>query len=340
MDIYKKQMAMIGTFLLLLCFISVSKSSAVQKKRETIQDKSYFYYTVKKGDNLWALSQKFYNSNWVWPGLWGINGKIKNPHLIYPGEKIKIFLRKTLQKQPSVKYVKKLPQNTENKIMPTFYYPGMDSLGFIKQRALKPLGQVIKSRNNKVMMSQSDIIYIDKLRNKTIIPGKKYTVFSTEKIDFQDHGKRFKGIKYLIKGIIRILENNGQYVTAKVLRSFHYISEGDLIMDYKKRGREIKIKDPVKNINAEIICSENKNSLISDNNIAFINKGSRNRIKTGQIYSVFKSQDLRKSQISGKRISLAPLKIGRLIVLHTEKTASTVLIISSQKVIRAGYIVH
>ncbi len=340
MDIYKKQIAMIGTFLLLLCFISVSKSSAVQKNRETVQDKSYFYYTVKKGDNLWNLSQKFYNSNWVWPGLWGINGKIKNPHLIYPGEKIKIFLRKTLQKHPSVKYVKKFPQSAENRIIPTFYYPGMDSLGFIKQRALKPLGQIIKSRNNNVMMSQSDIIYIDPLENKTIIPGKKYTVFSAEKIDYQDHGKKFKGIKHIIKGNIKILKNNGQYVTAKIIRSFHYISEGDLIMNYEKKGREIKIKDAVKNINAEIICSEDKKSLISDNNIAFINKGSQNRIEPGQIYSVFQRQGLGKSQISGKRISLAPLKIGRLIVLHTEKTASTVLILSAQKAIRSGYIVN
>ncbi len=340
MDIYKKQIAIIGTFLLLLCFISVNNSSAVQKTRDTIQDKSYFYYTVKKGDTLWDLSQKFYNSNWVWPGLWGINGKIKNPHLIHPGEKIKIFLRKTVQKQPLVKHVKKSPQNVENRIIPTFYYPGMDSLGFIKKRAVKPLGQIIKSRNNKVMISQSDIVYIDQLENKTIIAGKKYTVFSTEKIYFQDHGKKFKGIKHLIKGKITILENNGQYVTAKIIRSFHYISKGDLIMDYEKKAREIKIKDAVKNINARIICSENKNSLISENNIAFINKGSQSRIKPGQIYSIFRNQDSGKSQISGKRIRLAPLKIGRLIVLHTEKTASTVLILSAQKAIRPGYIVN
>ncbi len=323
-----------------MCFISVCNSSASQKPQNRIQDKSYFYYTVKKGDTLWDLSQKFYNSNWVWPGLWGINEKIKNPHFIYPGEKIKIFLRKTVQKQPSVKYVKKSTQSAETKIIPSFYYPGMDSIGFIKKRALKPLGQVIKSRDNKIMMSQSDIIYIEQLKNKILIPGKKYTIFSTEKVNFKDHGEKFKGIKHQIKGNIKILENNGQYVTAKIIRSFHYISEGDLIMKYDKKARDIKIKEAVKNIRAEIICSENKNSLISSNNIAFINKGSLNRIKPGQIYTIFQNQSLRKSQISGKKISLAPLKIGRLIVLHTEKTASTVLILSAQKAIEPGYMVH
>ncbi len=339
MDIYKKQITIIITFLLLLCFISVSNNYAVQKNQDSIHDKSYFYYTIKKGDTLWTLSQKFYNSNWVWPGLWGINGKIKNPHLIYPGEKIKIFLKKTL-KQPSVKYVKKLPKSSDHKIMPTFYFPGMDSLGFIKKRALKPLGQVIKSRNNKMIMSQSDIIYIEQLQNKTLIPGKMYTVFSTEKINFKDHGKKIKGIEHLIKGDIKILENNGQYVTAKIIKSFHYISEGDLIMNYKEKNRDIKIKNSVKDMNAEIICSENKNSLISENNIAFINKGSLDRITPGQIYSIFENQSPKKSKISGKTIRFAPLKIGRLIVLHTEKTASTVLILSAQRAIRLGYWIH
>ncbi|MFK5953410.1 MAG: LysM peptidoglycan-binding domain-containing protein, partial [Desulfobacterium sp.] len=47
-----------------------------------------FYYTIQKGDTLWDLSQKFYNSQWVWPGLWEMNHQIKNPHLIYPGNRI------------------------------------------------------------------------------------------------------------------------------------------------------------------------------------------------------------------------------------------------------------
>ena len=52
---------------------------------------SGFFYTIKKGDTLWDLSQKFYNSQWDWPGLWEMNEDIKNPHWIYPGKKIRIF---------------------------------------------------------------------------------------------------------------------------------------------------------------------------------------------------------------------------------------------------------
>lgn len=50
---------------------------------------SGFYYTIQKGDTLWDLSQRFYDSDWDWPGLWEMNKEIKNPHWIYPGKKSK-----------------------------------------------------------------------------------------------------------------------------------------------------------------------------------------------------------------------------------------------------------
>ena len=32
-----------------------------------------FYYTVKEGDTLWDLSQRFMDTPWVWPDLWNEN---------------------------------------------------------------------------------------------------------------------------------------------------------------------------------------------------------------------------------------------------------------------------
>lgn len=46
-------------------------------------------YTVKKGDNLWAIARKHTGSGAKWTELWEINkanSKSKNPDLIYPGE--------------------------------------------------------------------------------------------------------------------------------------------------------------------------------------------------------------------------------------------------------------
>src|SRR5262249_13730101 len=46
-------------------------------------------YKVQKGDTLWAISQKYLGTPWIWPSVWKENeAKVVNPHLIYPGELI------------------------------------------------------------------------------------------------------------------------------------------------------------------------------------------------------------------------------------------------------------
>lgn len=48
-------------------------------------------YTVKRGDSLWRIAQKFYGSGSKWRKIFNANRKkIKNPRLIFPGQKLVI----------------------------------------------------------------------------------------------------------------------------------------------------------------------------------------------------------------------------------------------------------
>ena len=66
-------------------------ADASAQETETVEHEAGFYYTIKKGDTLWDLSQRFVDSPWLWPALWQRNGQIANPHRIYPGERIRIY---------------------------------------------------------------------------------------------------------------------------------------------------------------------------------------------------------------------------------------------------------
>lgn len=49
------------------------------------------YYTIKSGNTLWAIAERFYQSGLLWPRLHQANCRlIANPDLIFPGQVILI----------------------------------------------------------------------------------------------------------------------------------------------------------------------------------------------------------------------------------------------------------
>ncbi|MCG8685821.1 MAG: LysM peptidoglycan-binding domain-containing protein, partial [Desulfobacterales bacterium] len=297
-----------------------------------------FYYTIQKGDTLWDLSQKFYNSQWDWPGLWEMNKDIKNPHWIYPGNTIRVFLKPEFRKK--IKKQVKPEKIPEVVVKTTFNYPAIDKIGFIKENEEPSLGTIIREQDGNIMMSADDIIYITPTGNGPMTPGDKYQIFTTSEIKERIGDKRYKGIKHLIKADIEILESNDRYAKAKIGNSYRDATVGDKIMAFYKRDSMLEADENPAPIDAVILCSEDDTVMINDKRIAFINKGEPDQIKPGQIYKIFQTQEKKSVHDGEASVDLDPLESGKLIVLHTEETSATVLVISSKRDIHPGDMVN
>jgi len=331
----QSQKTIIAIFVLIIWGFAFCSTGFAQDDKEFIPgEDSGFYYTIKKGDTLWDLSQKFYNSQWDWPGLWEINDDIKNPHWIYPGKKIRIFLKGKSALKPKIVKVQKVKKEVVPvKIETSFSFSEIDHIGFIRKKAQASLGSVIKEEDDNIMMSANDIIYIKQLDKGTLIPGRSYHVFSTSNIEKKFASQKFNGVKHLIKAQVKILEHKTNYVTALITSAYRAVYEGDLIMEYYKRDSILTVEDHPDPIDARIICSEDNNVMINDYRIAFINIGD-DKVKPGQIYSVLRKNTLKDYTFwqTEKRdyTELEDLESGKLIILHTEDIASTVMILSSK----------
>lgn len=333
-------------FLIFLFFghpplVTAEKSEAFNPDQDT-----GFYYTIQKGDTLWDLSEKFYNSQWDWPGLWEMNKQIKNPHWIYPGKKIQIFLKSAASSPKSSEPVLKTDDPTR-KIIPEFVYSKMNRVGFVKKKAVPSLGTILREQDGNLMMSTNDILYIKPDSPDALVPGRRYQVFATKKIKEHFNDEQFNGVQHLIKADIQVTASKKGYVTAVITDSFLDANVGDRIMAYYERTPELTVYPDPDPIDATIICSQEHSLMINDYAIAFINKGSDHDIHPGQIYSVrqenrsaFDAFDESVKALDSYDIQLEPLTSGRLIVLHTEDIASTVMILSSARDIHPGDMVR
>jgi len=243
--------------LVLSFFFALSPSAQEKKEGEEI-------YTIKSGDTLWDISAKFLKDPFLWPKLWQRNPYITNPHWIYPGrpilltpitplEEVKKEEPPKVVKEPEVKKVEppSVPVEKKPEVVaevkpvapiekkPTVF-PEIRSAGFISDIEYRGIGIILDSKEGKNLFAEGDIVYLAFKTKEPILIGNKYTVFRASE-DIRYPGKEKKiGKKYNILGNIQIIDQQGNFFTAKIIEAFDGMVKGDLIQPYLKEKMEIE----------------------------------------------------------------------------------------------------
>jgi len=260
-----------GIFFSMMLILSIFfvLSGLAQEKKE-----AEGVYTIKKGDTLWDISSQFLKDPFLWPALWQRNPYITNPHLIYPGNPVRLAdiepIRKEEPKQVAeekpeevAKEVVKEPEKEEvsevkkeeppavkekpevvAEVKPVqeeekpLYFPEVRSAGYLSDIDYQGIGIILDSKEGKNLMSAGDIVYLTFKTSESILVGNKYTVFRvSDEIRHPVTGK--KGWrKYNIMGNLQIIDQHGNFYTAKVIESFNALEKGDLIQPYSKEKME------------------------------------------------------------------------------------------------------
>ncbi|MEJ2657526.1 MAG: hypothetical protein P8012_10060 [Desulfobacterales bacterium] len=215
-----------------------------------------------------------------------------------------------------------------------YFYSPINSVGFLRKHAITPLGTIFKVKDDKQLVSVGDTVYIRPNVDHSLIPGTKYTVYRALKPIEDTNTKALIGTQHYLTGVVEIEKKEPQFVVARVVQSYRSIAVNDLLMPYKKRSPKIALTQSKMGLNGEIIESEEHDKNMGDHTVAFINRGDQDGVKIGQLYSIYYQE---KEKLDGDgRVPLTPVVLGSLLVLHTEKSTSTVLITQANQSVHPG----
>ena len=337
MDCYMTKFRLVMYLCMFAAIVAFPVSSYAEASETSVEHEAGFYYTIQKGDTLWDLSHRFFDSPWQWPDVWSENSQIANPHRIYPGDRIRLFQRKDIERLVDTDLDKKAVIEKE----PSYYfYSSIDKIGFIKKDPATPSGTIFRAKDDKEMISKGDLVYIRPNENTSFISGSKFTVYRTLKPLKDRETNSYIGIQHYLTGIVEITKVEPKFSVARVVRSFRSIKVNDLLIPYVKRSPKIILTESKKELKGKIIVSEEHASIMGDNTVAFINKGNGDGVRPGQRYSIFYQEKKRLDPETRGDVYLTPVNFGTLVVLHAEETTSTVLITSAEKSIYPGADIH
>ena len=313
-------------------------ADASAEEPSTIELESGVYYTVKKGDTLWDISNRYFNTHWIWPQIWCENQQIMNPHRIFPGDRLRLYhqlwdapLPPETPEQIVISSMIHQPVTHQPVMEPSYFvYSSIHRIGFIKEQPVEASGRIALLRGDKMVqktiLGQDESIYVIPSENTILKVGDVYAVYRPPMPVKDTESNKPVGVQYYKTGLIKITESREGFAVAKIEKSFRSVMVNDILLPYEQRSSKIQLVPGIDDIDGKILMSEESSMIFGNDDVAFINKGMEDGIQIGQTYAVYEEYSI--------EAMIDKVDFGSLLVLHTEDTTATVLITRSDRSIQ------
>ncbi len=291
-------------------------------------------YTIKKGDTLWDLSQKFIDDPYYWPNVWAKNPDITNPHLIFPGQKIRI-LDGRLEIIPAYPEAKKEGEsvtiNSTGQVKAPAESVTIKSAGsgdgFILTSE-KPLGMVVDSVDNRILLTENDLVFVKMRELPAVKVGDTYGLFERGDVVKHPHTKEPVGTMMHNLGSVKVTEINGDTVIAKINKVFREITRGAELYEYQPLVKEITLQRGPADLKGYIIATRDEKGTISTNDVVFVDLGTDDGLASGNLLYVSQPRKVSDEIIQHTgHIDLPDAVLGAAVVIEAKaKTASAIVI--------------
>jgi len=318
-------------------------------------------HTVRRGDTLWDLCQRYYHNPWKWPQVWAQNPQIQNPHWIYPGDQVR--MRTGAAQGRATLFGTGGFGGGGGAVPPNTVF--LRDQGFIGDPNRDVWGRVIGAREDQMMLSEGNHVYLQMRPGVELQIGQDLTIFRRVRLPKAVKGARQPpGELVAIKGTVRVDQWNPKTRIARgnVVESLDVIERGAGVGPVGRRFDVIPARPNQKAVRARVLTSIYPHVYMGQNQVVFIDRGSEDGLVAGnRLFVVRRGDTWRRSlrtttrmgrdrlrmdvherveyeatPLEGKEQDFPDEIIGELRVMRTEKYSSIALVTASEREIVAG----
>jgi len=305
-------------------------------------------YTVKRGDTLWDISNRFLVEPWYWPEIWYLNQQISNPHLIYPGDVISIFYvggKPYLTVGGGPRVTKLSPKlRGENIDEDTYGIPIPAIQQFIirprvvSEETLDSAPYILSSIEERLAFGSGDRVYARGFNGE---PQGQYTVFRKGEALHDFKTDELLGFEAIIVGDGEILRG-GDPATFDLTQTKREALRGDRLLpvDFAEVDTEFVPHAPPANTHGHVISLWDAISQVGTFQVIALSLGERNGIEKGHVLNINQAgrvvADPFEKPGSLIDVELPEEKAGRALVFRTFEKVSYALVMETETSISVG----
>jgi LysM domain len=241
------------------------------------------YHTVRQGDTLWEICDHYYSDAWAWPQLWAYNDSITNPHWIYPGDRVRLLGAATAPKGEAFRPAQ-VSSGPSGPIT-------LKQNGFADPEDLEDSGYIIGSKEERIMLSHRDEIYVQSKGNFRPKVGQTYSIYRVRKKLRSKEGKHVGNLVEIL-GSARVKRTpKGKAATAVIIESINPIERKDRIGPLRRRYRRLPVRPSKKNLVGTVIGALAKRTYYGIDELVFVDRGKNHGVRKGNRFLVLQRGD-------------------------------------------------
>lgn len=332
---------------LLACLLMLLPWSALAKDAPVV-------YTIKKGDTLWGISQRYLKDPYYWPNLWANNPELPNPHFIYPGQKVKIYdgrieivaAPEAVKPPPAVAATAPAPepqaaaQAAEPAAEPAEPEIKIAALGanegFVAADRISGLGTLVDTTDNRMLISRGNTVFMQMRDLAATKVGMFFNLFQQgSEIDNPATGE-LVGYRVVNLGTVQITDVSGSVATGVITEALKEIERGARLSRYVEPVREVTLKKTERDLSGYVVAAGGDQITLGQYDVIYLNLGSNAGLEVGNMVNISRPREASELAIKTKDFKAPEVLLGNAVVVKTEPTTAVALILKSAAPIYRG----
>jgi hypothetical protein len=302
------------------------------------------FHTVKKGDTLWSLCQQYFGDAWRWPKLWSENPIITNPHWIFPGDVVRlrtstgeVAVAPSLGARRTGLQITSTRQGSlaSNALV-------LRTVGYVEAKDLQASAVIGASREEKLMLSTGDQVYLNFDKARPLRAGERYTVFVA---DLKNPVRR-PGDGKVLGYLVRIYGDTvvDQISTDNTARGtlvdmVDPVERGYMVSPVIRQFRRIEPRPSTVTLEARIVATFSAAHMLAAETFVVLSRGRKDGLQVGnRSYIVRRGDGARRMMEDWDTYDPRFPKevVGELLVVDVNDSTALAWISRSTKEVRVG----
>jgi nucleoid-associated protein YgaU len=306
-------------------------------------------YTVKKGDTLWGIAERYTDDAWQWPNIWYQNDQIKNPHLIFPGDIIGLMM---IDGEMKVSVVKRGEGSRTVKMTPTARIEPIESaiptipmdaiMPFITRNRIVEKGEleaapyILSAGGGRIMNGAGGTAY--GRGDFTDGYANAYGLFRASVVYKDPVTEEVLGLEAKEIGLANVISNEKDIVKLELVKTSQQVVEGDRLLTTENRQviARFQPKAPDDYVDGFIISVPGGVTQIGQYSMIVINKGTRDGVTEGAVLDIMKRGEVVRDRTKKEQVRLPAEKAGQLMVFRSYEKLSYALVTKATRALNVG----